>query len=244
MIYNILYYMYQSNFEKVEEFHKVFQHPIKKKPDENVFYNDPKLVDLRLKLIKEEYNELTDAVSKSDLVEVVDALADLSYVIYGAGHAFGIDLNKSIPQMDSTKNKPKLNIFYTETKVIDQRLKLIKDKMNDLSDAISKSNITDVANTLGDLLYIIYVTSEVFGVELNYAFALVHESNMTKACKSESDAKDTIEEIKSKGVYKNPQYKLAENGKYWIVYEADTGKILKSKYYKAVDLSYIKKPSE
>jgi len=153
-----------SNFEKVKEFHETFKHPVEKTPLKKVFTENTKLVNLRLALIDEEFKELQEAVKNHDIVEVGDALTDLLYVIYGAGHSFGIDLDKS--------------------------------------------------------------------------FNIVHRSNMTKACQTEQDAKDTVADIIEKGVYKNPQYK--KEGKYWIVYDATNGKILKSKYYTPANLQYLK----
>jgi predicted HAD superfamily Cof-like phosphohydrolase len=155
-----------SNFNKVGEFHELFEHPKCDKLNKTIFVDNPKLVDLRLKLIQEEVDELKEAFEKHDFKEVADALSDILYVVYGAGHVFGIDLDKT--------------------------------------------------------------------------FAEVHESNMTKACKTEDEAKETIEFIKqTQPRYKDPSYKLSSDGKYYIIYDKETGKILKNKNYKEVDLSFI-----
>ena len=157
-----------TGFEMVGEFHEVFEHPKESKPNLKVFDENKKLVDLRIALIDEEFNEFKQAIKDKNMVEVADALSDILYVIFGAGQAFGINLDET--------------------------------------------------------------------------FSKVHQSNMTKACKTEQEAIDTVNHIKStESRYKNPQYKKSSNGKYWIVYDADTGKTLKSKYYTPVDLSYIGK---
>ncbi len=155
-----------TNFQKVGEFHELFEHPKYNSLNKQIFEENPKLVDLRVKLIEEELTELKEAIEKRNFTEVADALSDILYVVYGAGHAFGIDL-------DDTFNK-------------------------------------------------------------------VHESNMTKACKTEIEAYETIEHIKkTQPRYKEPSYKLSKDGKYYIIYDEETGKILKNKYYQEVDLSYV-----
>jgi predicted HAD superfamily Cof-like phosphohydrolase len=231
-----------TNYQKVAEFHKVFQHPIRTNPDNTVF-SDLKLVDLRIKLIKEEFNEFCDAVSKSDIVEVCDALADMMYVIYGAGLVFGINLDAIFGDcfkvvIEKKKYDPKL--FEVKSVEINDIIKSIKNAFNNLCDAVSISSMTEVGGALALLLKIIYDAGNFFGIDLDEAFDIVHSSNMTKACINETDAKETVEDIKQKGVYKDPKYKLSDNGKYWIVYDASNGKILKSKYYKPANLTYVK----
>ena len=79
-----------SNFSKVGTFMKTFGQEVKTKPS----FSTDKINKLRIDLIKEELEELTEAMNKKDLLEVADALTDILYVTYGAGHAFGIDLDK------------------------------------------------------------------------------------------------------------------------------------------------------
>jgi predicted HAD superfamily Cof-like phosphohydrolase len=78
-----------SNFELVREFMQTFEQKVNTKPS----LEDHKTRMLRLNLILEEYKELEDAVVEQDLVSIADALTDLLYVVYGSGHAFGIDLD-------------------------------------------------------------------------------------------------------------------------------------------------------
>ena len=78
-----------SNFSKVGTFMKTFGQEVKTKPS---FSND-KINKLRIDLIKEELEELTEAMNNKDLLEVADALTDILYVTYGAGHSFGINLD-------------------------------------------------------------------------------------------------------------------------------------------------------
>ena len=84
-----------TNFEKVGNFMITFGQEVKTKPS----LSDDKINNLRLSLIKEELEELTDAMEKKDLVEVADALTDILYVTYGAGHAFGINLDRCFDEV-------------------------------------------------------------------------------------------------------------------------------------------------
>ena len=87
-----------TNFEKVGTFMKTFGQEVKLDPS---FSND-KINKLRLSLIKEELEELSEAMQKKDIVEVADALTDILYVTYGAGHAFGINLDKCFDEVQSS----------------------------------------------------------------------------------------------------------------------------------------------
>ena len=94
-----------TNFERVQKFMETFNQEIKQKA---AFPND-KTTTLRLNLIKEELNELNLAIKKKDLREVADALTDILYVTYGAGHAFGINLDKCFQEVQNS-NMSKLGL--------------------------------------------------------------------------------------------------------------------------------------
>ena len=93
-----------SNFSKVGIFMKTFGQEVKNKPS----FSTDKINKLRLDLIQEELSELTEAMKKKDLLEVADALTDILYVTYGAGHAFGIDLDKCFNEVQNS-NMSKLD---------------------------------------------------------------------------------------------------------------------------------------
>ena len=93
-----------TNFSKVGIFMKTFGQEVKDKPS----FSTDKINKLRLDLIKEELDELTEAMTNKDLLEVADALTDILYVTYGAGHAFGIDLDKCFEEGQNS-NMSKLN---------------------------------------------------------------------------------------------------------------------------------------
>ena len=93
-----------SNFSKVGTFMKTFGQEVKDKPA----FSTDKINKLRIDLIKEEIEKLTEAMKNNDLLEVADALTDILYVTYGAGHAFGIDLDKCFEEVQNS-NMSKLD---------------------------------------------------------------------------------------------------------------------------------------
>ena len=93
-----------SNFNKVGTFMKTFGQEVKTKPS----FSSDKINKLRIDLIKEELDELKEAMNNNDLLEVADALTDILYVTYGAGHAFGINLDKCFDEVQNS-NMSKLN---------------------------------------------------------------------------------------------------------------------------------------
>ena len=84
-----------SNFDDVKNFMNIYEQEVKTKPS----FPSEKIVQLRYNLIKEELDELSAAIKDEDIVEVADALTDLLYVVYGAGHSFGINLDKCFAEV-------------------------------------------------------------------------------------------------------------------------------------------------
>jgi len=87
-----------TNFESVKKFMETFGQEIKEKAE----FPSDKITSLRHDLIKEELNELKEAIDNKDITEVADALTDILYVTYGAGHAFGIDLDKCFDEVQNS----------------------------------------------------------------------------------------------------------------------------------------------
>ena len=87
-----------SNFNKVKTFMETFGQEVKTKPS----FSTDKVNTLRYDLIKEELEELRIAIESKDFLEVADALTDILYVTYGAGHAFGIDLDKCFDEVQNS----------------------------------------------------------------------------------------------------------------------------------------------
>ena len=93
-----------SNFNKVKIFMETFCQEIKNKAS----FSSEKINDLRYELIREELDEFKEALKNKDILEVADALTDILYVTYGAGHAFGIDLDKCFEEVQQS-NMSKLD---------------------------------------------------------------------------------------------------------------------------------------
>jgi len=87
-----------TNFESVKKFMEIFGKEIKEKAQ----FPSDKIASLRHDLIKEELDELKEAMDKKDIIEVADALTDILYVTYGAGHAFGINLDKCFEEVQNS----------------------------------------------------------------------------------------------------------------------------------------------
>jgi|TARA_Y100000031_G_scaffold19198_1_gene19552 predicted HAD superfamily Cof-like phosphohydrolase len=94
-----------TNFQKVKIFMEIFGQEVKSEPS----FSSEKINDLRYNLIKEELAEFKEAIDKKDLLEAADALTDLLYVTYGAGHAFGINLDDCFNEVQNS-NMSKLGI--------------------------------------------------------------------------------------------------------------------------------------
>ena len=107
-----------SNFDKVKKFMQTLGQEVKNKPS----LTSDKITKLRLQLIEEELKELKEALDNNDIVETADALTDILYVTYGAGHAFGINLDKCFEEVHGS-NMSKLDnsgkaIFNEDGKVL------------------------------------------------------------------------------------------------------------------------------
>ena len=87
-----------TNFESVKKFMETFGQEVKKKAE----FPNEQIISLRYDLIKEELLELEEAIEKKDMKEVADALTDILYVTYGAGHAFGINLDKCFEEVQNS----------------------------------------------------------------------------------------------------------------------------------------------
>ena len=87
-----------SNFESVRKFMEIFGQEIKEKAE----FPNEKITSLRYELIKEELDELKEAIDNNDIKEVADALTDILYVTYGAGHAFGVNLDSCFTEVQNS----------------------------------------------------------------------------------------------------------------------------------------------
>jgi predicted HAD superfamily Cof-like phosphohydrolase len=255
----------KSNFKKVCEFNKAFGVKSNTVPQTDLYKKDPGFVKYRLDLISEEANELVDAIKNEDFIETVDAITDLLYVVYGAATAFGICCDKVFDKMplDNTcriykksnfqkvcefnkafaiksNNEPQFDLYKKDPALVKCRLDLILEEVNQLTGAIKDENFIETEEALTDLLYVVYGAATAFGFDADKAFDIVHESNMSKLCKTEVDAIETVKRYTETPIrYDSPNYRKSEDDIHWVVYNESTQKILKNYKYKRADFSSI-----
>merc|ERR1712232_474376 len=107
-------------------------------------------------------------------------------------------------------------------------------------------DMVETVDALGDILYVVYGAGGAFGINLDQAFDLIHKSNMTKLCKTEDEAKETVQWYKDnqtgpegKYPYDTPAYRLSPDGQYYVPFNSSTGKILKSVNYTPVSFDSL-----
>lgn len=258
-----------SNFRKVCDFNKSFGLPHYDTSQKNICNENEKLVDLRINLCVEEIEELSDAFREKNFIEVIDALTDELYVIYGAASSFGEDFDllfKNYVKEHHSKIEVKEESNYqllsrvVENNPLDKQFKpdemqdklfdntvptniiilhsFIKTLIEDLKKSRQDKNYDLMITILLSLLYHTYKMGIQLGINLDTSFDIVHNSNMSKLCSTEEDAKLTVEWYKqNESRYDSPSYRKSDNDKYWVVFNESTGKILKFKDYKQADFT-------
>jgi fructose-1,6-bisphosphatase len=116
--------------------------------------------------------------------------------------------------------------------------------MRELEEAVKNKDFVETVDALADILYVVYGMSTRIGVDMDNVFDVVHQNNMSKLCSTEEDAKASVEYYlanKEKLGYDSPAYRLAEDGKHYVVYNQSTKKVLKSIKWQPVDLSFVMK---
>ena len=314
-----------SNFQSVKEFNRAFD-MVSKEPQEYIGYDENihgyikinpykffrskvfvshSLIRLRLNLIKEEIEELNDAIKVNDMKETRDAIGDILYVVYGMADIFGVDIDYIFSntlqsevfkyyldtKINDTKNTDNINTVYidkiisassngfktitnfnyiklftnelSETKIT---IKIILDNINELYLNLEKEcqnetivfdgmnnyyndsvitidkKIVIVSQYIYNLLKNTYLLATIYNIDADSDFAIIHESNMSKLCDTEQDAKDTVVDYEmkyknGKSPYDSPYYYELPELKKWIVKNKSSGKALKNIKYKEVTFS-------
>lgn len=223
-----------THFECVGEFHDTFGHPIRSKPYTKCFKDEPKLVPFRLSLMNEELKEFKEAYNNHDIFEMADALADLSYVTLGTGHALGINLDKTLQSlnlsiMSQKKITPrKRSIFKSKMicEYVDDLYEIIKSNMSLLGFYTKLKDLNVIATYLAYILFFTYKLGHYLKFQMDEIFREVHRSNMTKVCDNIDDAKESIKRYTEEGRYSEPKYRKKDN--YYVIYDNATSKILKN----------------
>lgn len=237
--------MSKSDFQKICDFNRAFNVPLHIYPQINIFNEDPKLVVYRLSLVSEEVKELEEAVEQKNFTEVIDALTDIRYVALGFFTALGLDADTLfsektiIGELYNTKiyGKPQYNIF-ENISLVKSLFKTIKLDLDNLTVA---TQTKDFELTKDALVWIEEHVLEFFvqlGISAHDSFTIVQDSNMSKLCKSENEAKETVAWYKeNEKRYDSPTYK--NDGDNWIVFNESTKKILKSIKYTPANFSSL-----
>jgi predicted HAD superfamily Cof-like phosphohydrolase len=239
-----------EHFKKVGEFNTLFEHPCNAQVQIDIF-NFKKIVDLRLKLIEEEFKELTKAISEQNMTEIIDGVCDLLYVVYGMMHVFGLNYCNKDDYCEEYNGERNPSAFSNENvmlmvELIGHRYQRIYSNCYSFTNSnylkknseFSKEVLCEIYDDLEIIVELSYKIGYAFGFDVNKGFNIVHDSNMSKACKTEEEAKQSIESIIKDGIYKNPTYKLSKDKNFYILL-SENGKILKSIYYKPAYLETL-----
>ncbi len=136
------------------------------------------------------------------------------------------------------RDTPYTELFDNE-RLVNLRMKLIEEEFKELQQAVKDRNIVEVLDAILDLHYVLSGFSVSAGLPEDIGFELVHQSNMSKLCKNEQEALDTVEWYLENRPEFKPAYRLTKDTQAYLVYDQLTGKVLKNKYYKAVDLTVL-----
>lgn len=216
----------KSNFDKIVDFHKAYGLVYNEYFNTNIFLDDPKTVELRYKLIDEEIKELFDAFEQKDFIEVIDALTDILYVVYGAGASFGINMNnifenlkmndsnfEKVIFMNYKNNFTKINEFKIKKNIFEDQSALeifnlkfltpLKEKDSELHKLTYESNdleknirLFKIKNCLKDILNLTYHFGASLNINMNKSYEIVHNSNMSKLCLDKELAIKTVKNYK------------------------------------------------
>lgn len=155
---------------------------------------------------------------------------------------FGI-LTEKIQEDDNEILK---DCFENHTDLITTSCMTIEYVLKILNNSIIEENLEKFISTLCVMIGSCYSMGSFLHVDMDYAYRLIHESNMTKFCKDEEEAQLSVKDYKDKyerneSTYDSPDYRLSDDGKHYVVFNKSNGKILKSINYKPVDLTFVTK---
>lgn len=159
------------------------------------------------------------------------SLSNYQKVAFEFNDAFGVKTN-SIPQPE---------LFNSDTKLVNYRLSLINEEVKELNEAIKNKDFIETIDALADILYVVYGGFSAFGIDADKAFDIVHQSNMSKLCRTEKEAIETVTRYKNEipQRYDTPNYRKADDDIHWVVYNESTMKILKNYKYIPADFNSL-----
>ncbi len=217
------YSTFKRQFQQVCKFNRVF---MATRLDTTTNAIPDELYNFRVSLIQEEFEELQHAIRTHDTIEVIDALADLLYVSYGM-----LDVITTPSEIDEVLRQFNSDVTSLRTNQLsmidDIGLEIYKLSLHVYTHPVTQAN----------LIYLIKLLYSACPIQVNLdlAFELVHENNMTKACMTRDDAEKSAQVLVTSG--KCVKCNVIENDNYFVIVNAFTGKVCKPYHYKAVDLS-------
>merc|ERR1712217_600353 len=143
---------------------------------------------------------------------------------------------------------PKLHVFDEDPKLVKLRMDLIDEEVRELREAMEQKDPDATIDALTDILYVVYGDGVSFGMDLDRDFKIVHASNMSKLCATEEVAKATVAQYqeqwnKGEGKYDSAAYRRSDDGKFWVVYNQSSGKVLKSMMWTPPNFDTLGVPS-
>lgn len=227
----------ETNFQKVQLFNQAFGATRHQTPQYEILEEDPKLSRLRYHLVMEEYNEFVDGLINQDPVEMLDALCDILYVVYGAFDSLGVNF-------DQGELKPAV-IYHSYNYPIRINLGHFKKTVEDFSRAFYEDDFISFIESLYKIESFVHKLCRIFDFELDKAFDIVQQANMSKLCSSEEEAKESVEWYKkNESRYDSPAYRPSGIPNKWNLYNKSTGKALKSINFRAPEEKLKKLISE
>ena len=159
------------------------------------------------------------------------SLTNYQKVAFEFNNAFGVQNNIT----------PQPNLYSSNPDLVKYRLSLINEEVKELDDAIHNKDFKETIDALTDILYVVYGAYSAFGINADNAFDIVHQSNMSKLCKTEEDAIETVKRYKNEipQRYDSPNYRKADDDIHWVVYHESTMKILKNFKYNPADFTTL-----
>jgi len=147
-----------------------------------------------------------------------------------------IDFNYTMGILPSREIKVEPDVIIKDPKKVEYCLKLIREEVEELEEAVKENDYVEMADALADILYVVYGMGARVGLDMDRILGEVHDNNMTKACANEQEAMKTVNYYMQnpKLGYDSPSYRQV--GDLWVVYNKSTNKCLKSINYKDVDL--------
>jgi len=135
-------------------------------------------------------------------------------------------------------------VFREQPRLVNGALALIREEVCELEEAIQAEDMVETLDALGDILVVTYGMAYRLGYNADEVYDMIHKSNMSKFCTSETEARATVEKYNAEyeagsSPYATPAYRQSKDKTRWIVYNQDTGKILKNMNYRAVDLTNV-----